>query len=580
MQLSESRRVTGPHPLLDGPGGVAEGTFLPEEDRGRVLREWKSRAAWLAGKLGWMGEPQVRSYSGGATLGIRAPDDQLLAACGVVEWAAGEGSVEACPTEEEVEALARRDANPRLRACLNWAATEDIPAFSDEDGFTLGLGKQGQTWPTDGLPELNYLEKFRNEALKQATSRGRIGSIPVVYVTGTNGKTTTTRLLARMAQEGGFRAGHTSSDGVRIGEHWLSKGDWTGPGAARKLLRNQGLEFAVLETARGGMLRRGLAMTGADGAILTNVSEDHLGEWGIETVEQMAEVKMTIAKGVSPHGFLLFNARSQILEKARLNLSFAARPAAIRFLRGPRLEGQEELRVPIRGWIEGEALWVRTRSGDCRVLPVADIPITLGGAAWHNVENALGAATAAARLDIPVEAIGRALQGFRPAPEDSPGRTNLFTLKGASVLVDFAHNPDGLRQMVELALRLPAKRRIVVIGQAGDRSEGDFRGLVKEAVRLAPSLVVVKELPGHLRGRQMGEIPAFLIRELRERGVGPDKIRAVEGEMGALDVILETLRPGDLVLLLIHEEWERVVARLREIGAVEGEKAEPPGEWA
>lgn len=301
----DTRRITGPHLLLPGPGAAAELRFAPGEDAQAWLGRWRLRAAALSAALGWRAEVAVRPWAGGASVGLTAPPDLLELACAVVEAAAAEGE----PPLEALRARAEAEARPALRAAYAAATARGLPCFDDDEGFTAGLGARGCTWPLDALPDA--------AALAQAVgAQGPLGSIPVAQITGTNGKTTSSRLLAHIGAVAGLLSGHTSSDGVVVAGQTLHRGDWTGPGAARLLLRDPRVQLAVLESARGGLMRRGLPFVGTWAAAVTNISADHLGDWGLLTLEDMAEAKCVIARALRPEGVFLTRAEDPHLEAA------------------------------------------------------------------------------------------------------------------------------------------------------------------------------------------------------------------------------------------------------------------------
>lgn len=524
MRLLESRRITGRHLLLPSAGAAAE----VEDVDDATLARWSARVAELARTLGWSSETTIRRWAGGASVAMTAPVDQLDTATFVVEAGFEDGPL------PDLREAAGREASPRLRALL---ARPDV--YADEDGFTAGLGVRSRTWPLTALPE----------------SLGEVGRIPFVYVTGTNGKTTTTRWIARMAQRAGLVAGFTSSDGIVVNGETRETGDWSGPGAARRLLREGDLEFAVLETARGGLLRRGLALDGADAAVVTNVTPDHFGEWGIDDLEGMAAVKIGVAYGVRAGGTVVLNADSPPLRAAAAGVS-RARPdlriawfSAVDRADACVLDGVVHLR--------GEPL-----------VAVADIPLTLGGRARHNVENALAAALAADACGVPRAAIIDALTTFRPTAADSRGRTNVYDVHGAQVLLDFAHNPDGIARIAALARAWPAARRLLLLGVSGDRTDALIHGTVVAAAACGADRVLVKELPDHLRGRAPGEVPARIEAELRALGV--TAVTQVEDEVAGVRAALAWARPGDLLILLIHERVDDVEALLAAAGATAG----------
>jgi UDP-N-acetylmuramyl tripeptide synthase len=257
-------------------------------------------------------------------------------------------------------------------------------------------------------------------------------------------------------------------------------------------------------------------------------------------------MKLVVAKGLRPGGALVCNAECAPLVEAAAPLGplwFGVEPAADRaaFVRD--------------GWIvaHGEPL-----------VPLAEVPITLGGAARFNVENALAAALVGLGLGLPRAAVAAGLRGLRPDVADNAGRMNVLPYRGATAIVDFAHNPDGVRQLGAVVRALPAARRLVVLGQAGDRRDEDVIGLVDAIVAIGFDRIVLKDLPDHRRGKAPGEVPARLRALLRERGVRDDQLDEGPDELDAIERALAWSRPGDLLLLLVHERFDEAVARLRE----------------
>jgi UDP-N-acetylmuramyl tripeptide synthase len=311
------------------------------------------------------------------------------------------------------------------------------------------------------------------------------------------------------------------------------------------------VDFAVLETARGGLLRRGLAVGGAEVAVVTNISDDHFGEYGIDDLDTMADAKLSIAAGVRPGGTLVVNAGCAPLMRGVERLR-AQRPDLV----------VVTFAAPDDPAAPGAALLL----DGTPLLAVSEIPLTLGGLAAHNVENALAAACAAHAVGLPRTAIAEALRVFSPVPADSPGRTNLLracaAANGADVLLDFAHNPDGLARLAPAVTRWPARRRLLVFGTSGDRTDAIIDALGAVAAELRCDRYVVKELPGHLRGRAPGQVPDRLHAALRARGIPESAIVRAADDLDATEQALAWAREGDLVVLLVHEDTERVLTRL------------------
>ena len=273
-----------------------------------------------------------------------------------------------------------------------------------------------------------------------------VRDVPVILVTGTNGKSTTVRLLAAMARAAGKVAGLSSSDWVRVGDEILDRGDYSGPGGARLALRDPRVEIAVLEIARGGILRRGLPVTRAAAAIVTNVAADHLGEYGIHDVDGIADAKLVVAKALHGGGRLILNA-----DDPRLAERGPATGAPLAWF----------TMAPAHGIRDGAALAdgmlvLRQGGASLPILPAEDVRIGMAGAARHNLANALAAIAGAAALGLPVAAMAEALRTFGADEADNPGRGLLREIGGVKVLVDFAHNPHGVAAIAALVATIPA----------------------------------------------------------------------------------------------------------------------------
>jgi cyanophycin synthetase len=530
MRPLESRRITGRHLLLDAPGAAIEVALDEGEMWETAFRLWKERVGTMAARIGWPAPRcSARPWDAGthgASFALTAPPDQLETACLVAEQAMNEAT-----DLDSIAAEQAREASPRLRGLLDDAASRGLPHFVDDEGFTLGYGKAQRTWPLHDLPA----------SLPDVPSQ----RVLTAFVTGTNGKTTTSRLLARMAREAGFTDGLTSSDAIAVLGRAVVTGDWSGPGAARTLLRHPDVDFAVLETARGGLLRRGLAIGDADLAVVTNVSADHFGEYGIDTLEGMAEAKLSVTAGLRLHGTLVVNARCAPLMQ-QVDAWMRRRP---------------DLRVQTFADDGSDHLMLGGRS-----IPWAEIPITVGGLARYNVENALAALTAARALGVPDAAVERALREFTPSVADSAGRTNLFSFRGTTVLIDFAHNPDGIQRLGKLIAGLPASRRWMSLGQAGDRSDALIEQTAFVAAQFSCDRYVVKDLAAYRRGRPPGEVADRLEAGLLRGGVPADRIDRAASDTEAAALALAWVQPGDLVVLLVHEKLDDVL-RLFEASA-------------
>jgi len=570
--MTDSRRLTGPNLLLDRAGAILE-VEIGEFAADKVIAAWQRHARRLLDTVEWNEEKTaVRTFPGGASLAFTAPIDALYAATEVNEaaWQAAVADVQGEELEEEEASVVarlqgfidkeRRPALLRLRAA---ADEHDVSFLVDDDVVSVGLGTGSQSWPVDEAPD------------PETVDWEAVHDIPVVLVTGTNGKSTTVRLLARLCKEAGKTPGLTSTDFIKVGDEIIEAGDFSGPGGARTLLRHPNVDVALLEVARGGMLRRGLPVERAVAALVTNVAEDHLGEYGIETLDDLSWAKLVVNRAVREGGLLVLNADDPVLtqraEHLTTELCWFSIEAENPFVQAHR---QADKRAC---FVRNDTVVFADENGEEALLPVSEIPITLNGAARHNIANSLGAVSLAKILGLDSTTIANGLRAFRNDPSDNPGRTNFFEIDGAQVLVDFAHNPHGIAALIDTVSRIPAKRRLVTLGQAGDRSDEDIRNLARAAWQAAPDCVVLMDLPGYERGRAEGEVPGILRDELLQLGADADAILRTDSCLDAVQAALDWAAPGDLLLLLVLTQREGVFALLEEARGVEsaGRRAQP-----
>ena len=380
---------------------------------------------------------------------------------------------------------------------------------------------------------------------------GQDGRIPLIAVTGTNGKTTTVRLCAHLLRANGFRVGMTNTDGVYVNGLQLDTGDCSGPRSARSVLMHPDVDAAVLETARGGMLREGLAFDRCHVAVVTNIgSGDHLGLNYISTVEDLAVLKRVIVQNVSPTGMAVLNAADPIVAAMAPNcpgqVTFFAIDPHNPVLATHRAQGKRVLFVE-----DGQI--VAKEGGQQVRISLTEIPLTQNGAIGFQVENAMASIGAAWAVGLPWESICEGLSNFVSDTQGVPGRFNMFEYKGATIIADYGHNPDAIKALVQAVTNLPAKQRSVVISGAGDRRDEDIR----EQTRLIGSAFerVVLFEDACQRGRADGEVLALLRQGLQGASRTQD-ISEIHGEFIAIDHALAQLQPGDLCLILIDQVEE------------------------
>jgi cyanophycin synthetase len=556
MTFLDSRRLTGPGLLLDGPGAILE-IQLNDPERAAALAAWRQAARRMLDALGWSGETlATRKFAGGASLALSAPADALYAATDLNEWAwaAAAAEIRGAPepdfgaAAERLRAAIQEERCPALLALRGAARARGLTFLSDEEGVSVGAGDGAVLWPLDRLPD------------PASVDWSRAHEIPTALVTGSNGKTTVVRLLAAMVAETGRVTGTTSTDAVTVGGATVAGGDYSGPEGARMLLRRPEVEAAILETARGGLLRRGLTVERADVAVVTNIADDHLGEFGIQDLGALAETKLLVARAVGPEGGVVLNADDPVLVGAAARVQA---PVVWFSLEPDRAALADHLRAGGAAAVCANGDLVLA-VGDTRrvVATVSEIPIALAGAAPHNVANALAAMAAARVLAVPIEAVGRVLRRFGRTAEDNPGRANVVELGGVLMIVDFAHNPHGMAALVRMAATFPARRRLLLLGQAGDRSDADLRGLARAAAAFRPDRIVLKEMEYYWRGRPAGEISTILAEEFLRCGFAPEAVVRAESEVGGVREALSWARAGDLLLLTVHENRAQVAALL------------------
>jgi len=556
LKLLDSRRVTGPGLLLDGPGAVLD-VALDAPTRDRAIEAWREAATRM---LAAVGLPDARLHSryfqGGATLGFTAPPDVLYTATELNEWAwasaeatiTGSGAPAIEPDAARLSAALEVERNPALLAIRAAAGAHGVNFLAGEELVSVGSGTGVQVWPERELPG------------PAQVSWDRVHDVPIALVTGSNGKTTVVRLLAAMATEAGRAAGTTTTDGVSVQGRFLEESDFSGPSGARMLLRRPEVETAVLETARGGLLRRGLAVEHARAAVVTNIAADHLGEFGVQTLAELAETKLLVARAVGAGGRVVLNADDPVLAKAgqrvAAELAWFTLDPANPIVRAHVAGGGTA------GLLDGTAV-VLIERGNRTVLASADtVPMALGGAARHNLANALAAAAVAGALGIDHGAIRRALERFGRSPEDNPGRANVIELGGVHLFLDYVHNPHGMAALAAALERYPARRRLVLLGQAGDRDDASIRELARAALTLRPDRVVLKEMDAYLRGRAPGDVTRLMTSALIDAGYPGEAIAAAPTEVDAVRNALTWAAPGDLLVLAIHQDRRAVMAFL------------------
>lgn len=373
------------------------------------------------------------------------------------------------------------------------------------------------------------------------------GRIPIVAITGTNGKTTTVRLLSHLLRQAGRNVGMACTGTIEIDNHVVLRGDYSGPQAAASVLREPTVEYAVLEVARGGIMRRGLGFDECDVGVLLNIASDHLGERDIHTLDELARCKAVVIDAVRPEGTAVLNADDPRVfdsrEWARGNVVFFTLDPGSPAVR----QHVEEHGVAFT--VHNERIVLRQGQVEAEVISVVDVPLTFEGHAHFNVANALAASAAAYALGLSIGDIQMGLQTFHPTPGQNPGRTNLIEADGIRVLIDYGHNVPALEALSELVSRIPARRRIGVASAPGNRRDEDLFDLGVHLARMHDQVFIYETDP---RGRAIGEAAA-LLRDGAESVAGTCRVEIVMQEDRAVIRAFDEANEGDLLVLLIDD---------------------------
>ncbi|HEY7719637.1 MAG TPA: tetratricopeptide repeat protein [Pedococcus sp.] len=397
-----------------------------------------------------------------------------------------------------------------------------------------------------------------------------VPAVPVASITGTNGKTTTTRMLGHIGMTAGLVTAWSSTDGVVVQGELVEPGDYSGPAGARGVLGTPGLQLGILETARGGMLLKGMGVAHNDVSVVTNVSADHLGLHGIDTVDQLAEVKAIVTRATRPGGWAVLNGEDPRVWAMRAVTK--AKPWAFA-LRADTPALREALDAGGRGItvLDGHITVLTEDGGTDRLVSVLDVPMTLSGLSAHNTANALAAAAAALGLGLPREAVVEGLRTFAPDMRLNPGRMNTYSLPTAdggvvTVIVDLAHNEAGLEALLDVAhgLRVPGGQVHLGLGLAGDRTD-EILEAIGELAGLRADRIVAAHKEHYLRGRTMADLEHHLRLGLARAGVAD--IESHDTELGGLQALVPEAADGDVVALMCHSERQQVADWLLAQGA-------------
>jgi cyanophycin synthetase len=557
--VDSCRRLTGASLVWSEPGAILD-LLVSDMDMEQVLACWYRQVQQLLREVDWV-EPRLthRRFENGYNLLLAAPIDQLYSAVLALEtaWYSCACELLEQPVEsretllDEIRAQMHQERNFALIEIESAAAGHDVDFLVDDETISLGHGAGSRSYDIDQIPSPDEVDW------------SNIHDIPVALITGTNGKSTSVRILDAIARAGDQVSGVTSTDFVRVGDDVLDHGDYSGPGGARLLLRDPRLEVAFLEVARGGILRRGLPLRRARAALVTNIASDHLGEYGVNTLAALAETKFAVRKTLADDGILVANADdseivSYLADKSQRNLWWFSLDKS-----NPQIQRQISLQQPCCFGDRNKLVYFDGRQLN-DVCFIDELPMTLQGAALHNVHNALGAIGVASTLGFSLAQIATGLKNFNSDANDNPGRMNHFKLATqARVIVDFAHNEHGVNAIVDTVGRMPARHRWVMFGSAGDRADEHIEAIANGVCSIQPDHVVITEVESYLRGRRPGEVSHIMKQACLRSGIVENNIHLVASPLAGVELAVAQMGAEDLGLFLVLEQRDEVIDYLQ-----------------
>jgi len=539
------------------PGAILE-VDVPTARQDEAVQVWETNVRRYLNAVGWKNATTLhRKYENGISLYFTAPIDALYAACEVNEaaWHLTVSDMNDTPSGSFGDDVARlkneitAELNPSILALKEAAQTNSVRFLQADEMVSVGTGTGSQTFDVDKIPDPSELDWEK------------IHDVPVILITGTNGKSTTVRLLESILSEAGLTPGASSTDGIRVNKKTIEADDYSGPEGARATLRNENISSAVLEIARGGILRRGMPVEDVQAAIVTNVAEDHFGEWGVNSLPEMVETKFVVRKALKNDGLLILNADDQGCVDFGKNVSetvcwFSLDPQNPMVNRHKKCGGRS-------AYLDRGQIIYANGTEEETIGHVNDFPIAMNGLSRHNILNCLGAILLAKSLKIKKSVIFNALSTFGTSYQDNPARGNIFKKDGSTIVVDFAHNPHGLSAIIDMVSQMEGKRKLILLGQAGDRSNEDIGDLVDVALGLNPHHVVVCEIPKYIRGREEGEIPNLIKSYFMDQGIQESSIIIEKSIYTGVLSALKWMEPGDLLLLLALDQKEECIEAIQ-----------------
>ncbi|MEX2426024.1 MAG: Mur ligase family protein [Thermomicrobiaceae bacterium] len=462
------------------------------------------------------------------------------------------------------------DTANHISICFSWEHRARARAIA-RTAFELVAGERIERLSTHLISAIEA-ETDEDEPVGPTWVRDTERRIPAAAITGTNGKTTTTRLLAHILRSSGKRVGWSSSSGVYIEGEMVIDGDYTGHGGARRVLTDPEIDCAVLETARGGILLRGLGYESNDVSVFLNVSEDHLNLHGVEKLETLAWVKATVSRTTRPDGVAVLNADDPLV-LAQLPHVRAEVILTTQHPDNPTV--REHIDAGGRCvLLESETIKLHNGGHECWIIPISEVPLTYGGMARHMIENTLAACAAAIGMGVDMSEIRSALKDFHPDSDHNAGRLNVFEIDDVTIVVDFAHNESGLSFLLDFGRQLvPSTSRLTaIIGTAGDRQDSVFVRLGEVAGSFADQ-VLIKSNPNYLRGRSHEQTVGLMEQGLAQVNASDRCGGIYLSEFDAAVAAVEHAQPGELIVVMCVEDYPKIVDHLDRRGARERKPA-------
>jgi UDP-N-acetylmuramyl tripeptide synthase len=454
---------------------------------------------------------------------------------------------------KDIEELVRiREAeglNKFAQSVIEKARKKSIPyKIEANDIIRLGQGVYQHKIDEHSLADYTSVSSLI-DIVYPGTANGRI---PIVAVTGTNGKTTVTRLVAHLAKTAGHAVGYCTTDGVYINNEPIENGDCTGPASADKVLLDPRIDFAVLECARGGILRSGLGFDKCDISIITNITSDHLGLGDIETLEELQKVKAVVAHSTFNDGYTILNAEDDLVYAIRKKVD--CRIALFGLKWSDRLERHTQM-GGMAAYIDDGYFTISRHGYRTRIARVNDVPLTLNGRASCMIQNILPCLLVASIRQFSPDNIRTALQTFIPGPDMTPGRMNLFRFGDVEVMLDYVHNEDGMKHLAQFMEKTDCGRKIGIITSPGDRRNEDIRKMGHDSAKIFDELIIRHDREG--RGRSNEDITRLLKEGIRQSGIAVHTT-IVSDEIEAIKYALANAQPGDFIVVCSEKVQESI----------------------